>query len=647
MSVSAIVTTLSIDGVPVADTAHALEAGDPTALSGATVDWGRPTVVDQPDPSAAEFTIAQRANDEAAGFLTRLRTGRHVELTATATLFPDPTVSTMPDPGFENTFIGTTPPGRYENAIAAVTQTAAHTGARSLEVRARNARLPVVIDLVPAPFSADPVAWDAIPTTVQGGGWSIAAAVRGPARTHITLAPVYYPSPTGAGAIVGPVLAEGDVDGTWIALDGTAFPPLSGRWVGVRITIDPVGLRWLDVDPSASWDDVDGTWLDQLLCHVDDVEVLAPTGGTERTVLVYSGRITDLAARIRRDMPEAVGPAVEVHVTARDFTADLAQVSIGDDPWPVQAMAARVNRILSLAGTGVTARIDPTVAPTLVTWRDVDAQPAADLIAELASSVDAVAWSAVHQTTGPYYWIEDPDLRIPLLVLRRNPATGLVGLAVGADMPGVTRLRAGLILEEPFTPTQDVSDVATRVDVVWLEQGVDDQGKPETTERHIKLVDPGLEEHYGQRNHYRGTQLQSYADGYAVATRLLKRLDQSGWRIKDLTWDTRHTIWDPDTVAAALDLLDGTHRIGMPILLTDMPSWTPVGPHLGAYVEGGSYACEQGHWRLQTTLSRAGSTGRSLHWEDADPTWAWDDLDPDLAWDDLMAVGPDTTGGTP
>ena len=62
-----------------------------------------------------------------------------------------------------------------------------------------------------------------------------------------------------------------------------------------------------------------------------------------------------------------------------------------------------------LADPGVTptATIDEGLRDLIVSWLDVDHQPAGWLIAELAAGVDGVLWSATHASTGPYLWIEN------------------------------------------------------------------------------------------------------------------------------------------------------------------------------------------------------------------------------------------------
>ena len=69
---------------------------------------------------------------------------------------------------------------------------------------------------------------------------------------------------------------------------------------------------------------------------------MAPAGGTVRDVLVFAGRITDLAGDDRRP-----AGTIRVDVTAVDQLADLENRYVGDEPWLAEPFAARVDRILN------------------------------------------------------------------------------------------------------------------------------------------------------------------------------------------------------------------------------------------------------------------------------------------------------------
>jgi hypothetical protein len=414
----------------------------------------------------------------------------------------------------------------------------------------------------------------------------------------------------------------------------TPIPTQDGAWAGVMVTVHQIGPAWTDV--SGSWSDQGATrrWIDSNRAYVDDVTVLAPAEGTVRSVLAFRGRVTDMEAKW---VPTLAGGTTQVDVTAKDFTADLANNRIGDVPWLVEALGVRVARILELAGTGVTASVDASISSTPVSYRDVDSQPAADLVTELAASVAAVAWPVVHDPGGESYWVEDPRNRPPLYMLHQNTSTGQAEVVPNPVAPEAIGLTSSNVLEEPIRWTQDVADVATRVDVTWLEQGVDEDGHPETTERHQVTINAGLESVLGQRGFSLSTQLISPDEAARVATSLLASQHATEWRVAGVTWSIRYEeVMTRAETVAAMDLLDGTVRIGHSLTISDLPSWVPVSDAIVVYIEGGTYTFEDGDWVLELVASSSG-IGGTVTWADVDPTWPWTNFQ-NLSWVDLIGV---------
>lgn len=374
-------------------------------------------------------------------------------------------------------------------------------------------------------------------------------------------------------------------------------------------------------------------WDDFGAVFVDDVTVLAPAQGTESTVLVYSGRVASLEAGYD---DEAGAPVISVECV--DFTADMENVNVGSEPWQVEPMGTRFQRIVTATGMPVTAEIDASVAGILVSWRDVDSQAAAGLLAELAESVDAVMWSATHQVTGPYLRVEDPANRQSQFWLQY--AGGVVVIVPNPGGVTAMDLSACDLLRDDVSWKQDTQDVVTRASVSWQEQGVDDDGKNTTTEHTVTIIDDALEDAHGVRGLSLSTQLQAEADAHAVAEKLLARTSISDWRASGLVLDD---AWldDPDDedVTRLLTLLDGTSRNGLAVSLVGLPAWSPTGATVPVYLEGGKYTFEDGAWVLDLTVSNATAQGASTHWDDLDPTWTWDMFDPAITWDDLRGVG--------
>jgi hypothetical protein len=616
---------LYVDGRRFADGTGGIAPGDPVALAGLRVAWGRDTTVDQPGPSTCSFTVADSAGG--ASFIDVLHTGAPVAVTATGVDYPAPAAPTFIDPGFESDPLAVYP----QNAAAAASSRQLHSGARSLRVLPEDGLRRWTVVLPPAPFApsgTDAGAWDAIPQTEPGQTWRAGLWVRAPAGVVVAVQPMLFSGPwSHAGRPVGPSVAHTGA-GAWQFVGTPVQADVLGSWMGLRVSAYPTGPAWsaapgtwAELDPALTWEDVAAVYL-------DDVEVLAPAGGTSRTVLVFAGRITSVAAK----WDDAVrGPSVDV--VASDFTADLANRDVGDEPWQVEPMADRFRRILALAGLPVTADIDASVSGTPVSWADVDNQPAAGLLQGLATSVDAVMWPATHQTTGAYLRVEDPSQRVALF--RLELVDGLVQVV---PVTGVGHeLQACDVLRDPIEFQQDVSDVVTRAAVSWLEQTVDQDGKPGTKEHTELVVSAPLEARLGTRRIGVTTQLVSADDARDVANRLMARLAVRDWRADGFVLDDILA----DAAGTMLQLLDGTSRIGLPLRVTGMPEWSPAGPELPLFLEGGSYHYA-GRWVLDLGVSSARGVGESATWAELDPAWRWIDVHPDMTWADAYgAAGPE------
>lgn len=611
--------TVYVDGVPVPDGSPGQDPTAPVAMSGLEVTWGRETTMDQPDPASCTFEVWDPAGG--TSFAGQLRTGRRVTVTASGTGWPDPDVPAFTDGSFEDGAATWTVTG----ASAAPSTRRASLGARSLEVSGPPGW---VLRLAPAPFSAPgtaPDAWDHLPTTSPGQTWSLNADVYAPAGARLQVRPVLYAGPyAAAGTPAGPAQ---DITGTfgWAAVVLELRPTVAGSWVGLELTATATGWTWDQVPPTLAWDQVDPTrtWDDLGTVYVDDVVVLAPAGGNTHTVLVFDGRITDLEA-------SDDGTGSTVQVTAQDFTADLDNVLIGGEPWPAEPLGDRAHRILNLTGLPVTIEVADELAPLVVSWLDVDAQGAHGLLGELAESADGVLWAAVHRTIGPYLVLEDPAARVALRELALSG--GLIEVVpVGDPDTSTIVLSACDVLRDPVRWVQTVSDVLTRASVSWQEQTLNDEGTPDPTEHTVQVIDADAERAHGVRGVSVSTLLTAQPDAVDVAQRMLSRTSAADWRADGL-------VVDGADDATTLDLLDGTRRIGAPVLLTDLPATTPAPGDVPVYLEGGTYTFEGGAWVCELLVSSATGQGASAAWDELDPAWTWNQWDPALTWNDLRGV---------
>ena len=447
---------LYVDGHRLADTGVEYADSVPTALAGLKVSWGRSTVIDQPDTTTCSFTVRDKDGD--ADFLGLLHTGHPVTVRAAGD------ISTGDDPvdvAVDGWFETTTPTQRvYIDAAGTLAATDdAYSGNRALRI---GAFTPDTAFIGPAPFSAAVDAWDDIPKTAAGQQWTVRLMVKPAAAARTSVAPWLPTSPARGPAgtrLPGTAQPAGDwaeYTHTWTV--AAADPP--GTWVGAALTLDQ-HMPWTTWP--GTWAEQTLTWQDLGTAVVDQLEVLAPPAA-QRHVLVFSGRITNLQAS------PADPTGVQVAVNAVDWTADLANDNIGDNPWPAEVLNARVVRILRLAATPVTTTIAPFPSAQRVSWVDIDSQPVMDLLSDLAVTADAVLWSAWTPSRGFYLWWEDPALRTALRLLAVDPDTGLITIVGNPSPSDGIYLSACQIARDPIRLTQDVTDVLTRVDLTWQEQ---------------------------------------------------------------------------------------------------------------------------------------------------------------------------------
>jgi hypothetical protein len=357
--------------------------------------------------------------------------------------------------------------------------------------------------------------------------------------------------------------------------------------------------------------------------------------GTARTV-VFGGRITDLTASFDDDAGAGI-----CEVVAADLLSDLANRFVGSEPWAMEAMSARASRILTAVGVstaGLTVATKPGAAQ--VSRMDVDRQPAAQLLLDLAVSTGCVLWAAYDPAkAGPYLLYEDPGARASLFALIENTTT--LKWAPGASATGGTPLSACNVLQDPTEWVRAVTDLVTRVAVRWLDQST----SPDPTERTVEFVATADEKTYGARGVSTSTILTTSADATSLATGLQAAHKPSpAWRTSGMTWDLSATEATQADQDLAFALLGNVTRLGKAIALHDLPYWTPTAATLQVYIEGGVYRFEaddsgQVRWVLALVGAPATGLGGSLSYGKTDLSIRFADVDRAVRYIDMVGVG--------
>ena len=598
---------LWVDGVRFPDGCTDAPPDAPYALTGLAVTWGREDVLDQPSPATATFEVV----DEVGGqqYLDAIHVGSLVRILANALLWAPADFPTIPVPAPVQTL------GGESGAVGSTVVLWPSPGSQYVHG-----------DVRPAPPSSDPDAWFDVPRSVAGQTWQlnitavfVETAFLGWVRPAGTVAahPLLWESPDDTVPTVMPP----------IPLTGTFVPP-SGYWVGVRVVWTPTGPRWNQLTNPAAWSSLGATpsWEDLAELHLFTLQVLAPQGGTVRTALVFEGRVTDLEARF----DDTLGAAV-CQVTAQDLLAELNNRLIGDQPWAAEPIGQRLPYMVGLAGFGTTNTVlDATVAATNISRRDVDAQPAGRLMQELATTGDGVLWTASHLGGAPDIRVDSMSERPSAYVLTPTGPGGSIIVDLRGSFTGAAvELSACAVDLDPVRWRQDSTDVATRVSVGWLAQEFDNDGQPVQKEHREQVTDPGVEARIGSYSVSMSTQLRDVIDARLLATTWLARLSEQGWRIGGLVWSaTEDETLDAVKLDQFVTLLDVMQRNGCPIMLVDLPYWSPVTAgedRVPLFLEGGKYESVDGGWVLRLVTTSAQALGRSATWQEIPAPWRWQD----------------------
>jgi hypothetical protein len=417
------------------------------------------------------------------------------------------------------------------------------------------------------------------------------------------------------------------------------FTPPPGVWLGLHVAAHPTSPTWQQLD-GTPWEQLGATptWEQLGTFVITAVQLLAPAAGAADSAMVFSGRITDVVAQWDG------GDDATLQVIAQDWLAELANRFVGDAPWPAEYLGQRAQRIIDLSGQPITLTVDGGAYWLIVTYRDVDRQAAAGLLQQLATSAGSVLWTATHIVTGQVMRIEDVASRPAALTLTTDVTNLVHVIPSPAAKAHAMPLTACVIDAEPVRFILDTTDTISMVALTWLDQVVDPEPpnpiKP--TQRTVEVVAPQTMAAIGARRMSVSTQLTAEADATAQANQWLARSSVMAWRVEGLTWDTAGDL-NPDEISSVMRLIDGTRRNGLPITLTDLPSW--VGPMTGGqdavalYVEGGDYEYRAGAWQLAINTSSANSSAiGSFPWNASEPAWRWLDYDPELSWLGLYGV---------
>lgn len=364
----------------------------------------------------------------------------------------------------------------------------------------------------------------------------------------------------------------------------------------------------LDVPPASTCtfelvDSDGGTSYHDVVEFNSEVRVWAvmPDGST---IYVFVGTVTDLA--VTRD---EAGDTI-IKVTAIDYTARMSAISMGDTPWPQQSSQARWQAINDAIPTGVEVSIPNTVPNVTMAAMDVDNQSIAQVVEDFAWGLGRVPWPITTFASGSLTVLAagykftsgvfPPSAVNDTRASRRDPVYGLTTTtrvvcidACDIDLDGTE-----------FTTNPD--DVRQPIRVTYGGSG---------TEGTYNLDNVGVV--VDQSRRFDVTSGVAAGSGPAtVAGQWLRQM--ADWDdYFDAPWRAGAVRVDADSVTGidqfdqVLDLLlDFTRRIDRPVLLQQLPTWTPWRaatdhthePNVVGRAQGGTYTFTEGRWVLEVQI---------------------------------------------
>lgn len=583
-----ITCSLAINGAKVADSATSLADGDTTALDGLTVEWGRTTRLDQPNPATCRARIALPAIDTAAA-LEQLRPGLPIEVTASYQA------------------------GRTTSNVLSMSRETLTAGQPVRQVQ----RL-----YPPYTFAqqgSDPDKWDELPRLTERTELTVTITLAIPDDTTVTVRPAYFSGPWPTAYTLGPICLTATSSGTYTR---TISTPKAGHWVGLLVSFNPAGPSWQQMP--GRWAAHSERWNHYSQCTVSNLH-LERTDEPTYIATVFTGRISDIPVSYSHALHRPVAT-----MTAVEFPAEMANMRIGAQPFPSESAEKRINRITQLTGLQIKTVIDESPASRHLAPLDIDNQDPWSVLTNIATSTGAIIWPATHATTGPYIRVEDLDKRQALYALK-IPPTGSITIDPSASnavpVPAST-------VHDTVTIRRDTTDLATLVKVTWKDVTRNDKGEIETHDRAEYAQDPARLTAYGYRSLSISTDLDTADQARDLAEKTLARTAPGGWQIPAATWNTATPDSDPLSVIAALD---STRRIGLPIMITGVAPWVPGSPNIPVYLDGGSYTFSSGAWTLALTLTRAATTAAALTWRQMPAPAVWSRFT-QVTWAQLSAA---------
>ena len=576
---------LWINGARVACELGDLASGEPTVLDDLSIGWGRDDLWQQPDPGSITFRLHDQRT-AARPLEDIVHAGARLEVWAEAPN-PTPTTYTYMNQGFQDggtvgqpmqadrwklwPLSGTSPSASVYIVDASLAPPGSGTRSGYLYLNNQQA----AFEFPPQPWRTR---WNLLRPMAPGEVWNYSIMTRAKAGSTLTLRfkPRTSSNPDDdpilvVGLEVGPGVQQRQIaqDGTWITSTGTVTNQTS-RFVYPTFHI---------TTPANSYDAT------TVMPTVDGLILTAPPQ-TEQRLLVFAGRVSDVVVE-----PSARG-TISLSVSGVGAATEAQNVSVGDTPWSAGTIPARLNNVMAAIPPPLDTQLSLVLSPFMglnpavgsVRGRDVDKQPALDLIRDYVDDAFAVAWPVSTPVERNQIWVELLNERLG------SSWAGPQATLSACDLP-----------KSAFQVRQATAEVITVVDVKWLVFDADNELVPAT----VTVIDEDAADKYGLQRLAIDTELGTEAGATNLANAAMNWARAGMWAVDGIEFDSAAQD-DPDGSLQRflLLILSSARRPGAKVTITDLPEWVPVSVASG-FIEGGTVQYVGGRWRFDLTTSAA------------------------------------------
>jgi hypothetical protein len=391
-------------------------------------------------------------------------------------------------------------------------------------------------------------------------------------------------------------------------------------------------------------------------------QIIDPTGSLSRSAVLHRGIAVMVSAsavaywHLPREHCLFMGSITEVTVTsdetlgtiltitAGSHLADLGRTYVGDTPWAAEKATVRATRILASVGYGVQlfgGYFDPTVLA-----RDIDRQPALDLVGDLAvealfdvvdylgnvatwsnmpvatswASVPIeVSWMAIN-TWLPQTLAADtlstapPALPQILLVASTWRDAFATARAAGAPGVGSDYQMSACEIEADWSAGYSYAGMVNRLSVTY-------GPTPTGGEQPQKIYTaPASITAYGLLESSLSTDLATVGDADTMAANMFVSASVSKPSLPSLNFDLWRTL---DLATGTAFLTSGNRPLASFWYIPDLPDLLPINPNGYLWCEGIHHTITADGWTIEASVSDPWPYGNAWQWGQLPSSQSW------------------------